>query len=610
MARSRGSIALLGLLAALLIVYVQTRSLSPGPISAVHAQDPELLGGAGCAVCHGDGQLGMTSSCLQCHEELDTQLAAGRGLHAQVPDVLLNECERCHTEHQGRDFRIVGRRSFMVAGYADREEYDHQGLDFSLEGAHLKLGCADCHELADVELLTAGSRRFMSLQQSCTECHEDPHAGEQPDCASCHGQEEKFQVVPLFEHDPKFALVGGHAGVGCVDCHERGTEHSVDEVLRDPPGREPRDCAECHDSPHAESFLAEVASSLGSTVQQSCARCHPVEKQAFRAPLAELDAELHAATGFSLSDPHRDLSCEQCHEGYGKRTYGPADWDTWAFERLYPGRHPDDCNVCHGDPHDGEFAAGPFKGGDCLACHERHGFQPPRFTIAQHAQTRFPLTGGHLAVGCNDCHKVVESVSGSSRRQFRSTPRACESCHDDVHEGTFDRPGLPVRLGGRIGCARCHVTTSFSTVDTESFDHNAFTEFPLRGNHAKAECTDCHTKGSAGRTFAKADRTCAQCHEDPHVGQFRSGARTDCAQCHRDDGTFQDLVFDHEQDSRFSLGESHVDLACSACHKSYALPDGGSVVRYKPLGILCTDCHGDMHGDAGGKRDSRGRRRR
>ena len=79
---------------------------------------------------------------------------------------------------------------------------------------------------------------------------------------------------------------------------------------------------------------------------------------------------------------------------------------------------------------------------------------------------------------------------------------------------------------------------------------------------------------------------------DPHGGQFHGAGTVDCARCHRTAATFGDLAFRHDLDSRFRLGEAHEDLACSACHKPERIGNV-KLVRYRPLGRQCADCHGE-----------------
>ena len=61
-----------------------------------------------------------------------------------------------------------------------------------------------------------------------------------------------------------------------------------------------------------------------------------------------------------------------------------------------------------------------------------------------HSKTKFPLTGRHTKVACEDCHK----------KSLENTPTACIACHkkDDVHRGR------------RPDCARCHTTNNWGQI--------------------------------------------------------------------------------------------------------------------------------------------------
>jgi hypothetical protein len=150
-------------------------------------------------------------------------------------------------------------------------------------------------------------------------------------------------------------------------------------------------------------------------------------------------------------------------------------------------------------------------------------------------------------------------------------------------------------VAGSVGCARCHVQTSFRAL-AAAFDHHLWTGWRLEGAHGAARCSACHAPLAdadvLGRTWARArGRRCADCHADPHAGQFATGGATDCAACHRSVAKFTDTVFRHDLHSRFRLGEAHAGLPCSACHKRERRGDV-EWVRYRPLGIECVDCHG------------------
>ncbi|MFQ5504413.1 MAG: cytochrome c3 family protein [Planctomycetota bacterium] len=675
-------VALVVLLSFGLLAYNKAAVPSPGPISAVHAGEEALASMLSCVHCHDTPTGNMSRACKVCHEEIGQQLDGKSGFHASIRTVSAAECSHCHHEHAGRDSRLVDEDSFRAAGFEKREDYKHDGLGFELMGRHLELDCDKCHERALVRQLKKNEQRFLGQTQKCWTCHKDPHEGKLDECASCHGQEKAFEFVAEFEHDERFPLVGGHEEVACTSCHQKGTVDSVEDIVESakagkPGTREIRECVICHEIPHSERFISGVARELAMSQAKTCSECHDYRRGGFLGNDVEMARELHASTGFLLEAGHEDVACEKCHQDYGRRI--PAPWlveRRAAFALVYPGRQPDECKVCHGDPHEGQFQQGEFRDAHCLDCHERHKFKPslfkledhektsfpllgkhretdcekcherPKgadetvsriftgtthdcedchehphegqfeegpfagrdcktchgndafkpsiFTLALHDRSRFPLTGAHQAVACYECHKLVEG--SKDRRIFSRTSNICGECHEDVHEGAFDRPDLPQEIDGRTSCARCHKGgDSFALLYSDDFDHSRWTEFELRGQHAKLECVKCHEReqdGSRVKLAMKPGESCANCHEDPHAGQFRVENKVDCSRCHVDTRAFTEPDFDHEKDSRFKIDEDHKALACSECHKTYKLEGGQKVVRFRPLGIECADCHG------------------
>ncbi|MBX3465216.1 MAG: cytochrome c3 family protein, partial [Planctomycetes bacterium] len=332
-------------------------------------------------------------------------------------------------------------------------------------------------------------------------------------------------------------------------------------------------CGACHTRhPHAPAVVLAATAAVGPA--DGCAGCHRDDDASFRD--GTMDAAQHAATGFALVTPHADVACAACHRG--------ADWPA-----RYPGRRGDDCRSCHQDVHRGQFDHEP-RHAQCSACHApaRAHFLPHTFGIAAHAASAFPLTGAHEAVACVRCHaEVHEGV-----RTFHGTPRECSACHADVHAGRFDAGARPSTVDGRRGCARCHDTRAFAPVVAD-FDHGRWTGHALAGAHAQVACTGCHPAGAGGASAPRlgkaAGTTCAACHTDPHAGQFAIGGVTDCSRCHGD-RAWSELRFDHQRDSRFPLDGLHARVACNRCHVGYAA-GGVLVVRYKPLGVACGDCH-------------------
>ncbi|MBI5364774.1 MAG: hypothetical protein HZA53_16480 [Planctomycetes bacterium] len=627
-------VAIASALLVIWLVWLDSGRTSPGPISGVHAQHPDLAGDD-CEQCHaGANDSGMSGACNVCHAEIARQIEKKTGFHGTLA-VDATRCATCHSEHHGEAFQLVTPQVFALAGVSDPTKYDHAHLAYALEGRHAALACKDCHKQADVELLKRGDKRFLGLAQRCESCHEDVHQGKLPDCAACHGQEHPFKEVAKFVHVASFPLVGAHLGPKCTDCHPKNTQHAIeDERVRASiaaaPSAEPalleRACQECHASPHTERFLAEMARQRRVQPGAACAACHPTAHASFADARATVTQAEHAAAGFALDGPHAKLACKDCHAPV-ERVDEAVERATFAsFKRLYPGRAEDDCAACHGDPHFGQFASGAFAGARCTACHAQAHFTPAAFDVALHDKAAFKLTGAHQAVACGDCHAETRSVALKDKpkleRVFHGTKATCRACHADVHDAQFDRATLPALVEGKQDCERCHDTQSF-TKPSSKFDHTRWTEFPLEGAHARAECATCHVPRAkpdvAGRTFGRASERfpgdaarCSTCHADVHAGAFDTAAfpkavdgREGCARCHSTE-TFRVAAkeFDHGRWTKYPLEGAHARAACETCHPRAARPDalgrtlGRCAVKAGDAAARCTSCHVDVHAGA------------
>ena len=643
--------------------------ISPGPLHASHAKLPELQRARGCDECHGNFLTTMAEACLDCHDPIGDQLAAGEGLHGMLDNATAESCEECHTEHTDGAIPLVRPASFEVAGIVDVSEYDHKHIPaFALIDRHNGLDCRLCHPLVHATALEPGERRYLGLSQDCAACHDDVHDGSfGQDCASCHGQAHSFPDAPLFAHDASFALADNHAGLECATCHEPQSPYAVARLLDAPV--EPRDCADCHDdvhqgsfgldctschdaahsfqeapgfthdplitltgghadascldchdptsdhsvtslrdaradlrqcsdcheSPHHGAFIAEVARLSSITDSESCEVCHSAAHTSFHGHQPTMTNALHAATGFALDLPHDSQDCAECHQDFGKSHV--ASSTQIAFASAYPGRNANDCRACHDDPHLGQFDLG-FSKGRCLDCHVSTHFKPSAFDLHQHAQSQFPLTGAHQAIACASCHE-----HDTKPVQFVPTATNCSSCHDDVHDGFFDGPGKPAIVAKQSDCARCHETSSFSEVEWTPPDHATWTDYALEGAHATASCTDCHTpapRDAEGlRRFGIAEQDCNACHSDPHGRQFAVAGTIDCARCHDNATSFAIVNFEHDRLTRHPLDEQHATLDCATCHRPVDVGGGNTIVRYRPLGTSCSDCHGFRYTEKG-----------
>jgi hypothetical protein len=211
-------------------------------------------------------------------------------------------------------------------------------------------------------------------------------------------------------------------------------------------------------------------------------------------------------------------------------------------------------------------------------------------TKAQHAATGFHLSIPHNKTRCAGCHDPALAFNAKypdpHKPGYNRFEKNCESCHQDTHNGQF------VKTHPR--CVECHTLTAFLPPAFGAKEHKTY---PLIGGHLKAACNDCHRKDSPSgvRLFVPMVKTCSACHKDIHYGQFRKpNGKTNCEECHRTAEAWEKIVFDHETQSRFKLGEAHAKVACKECHPRVTVR-GVTLVQYKPIRFLCSDCHQFEH---------------
>ena len=648
---SRGRIGI-AILSATVVVYIAVAGMggnSPGPLAEVHAREAGLSGSDSCSRCHGGWFREMTEACLSCHQPIGVRIDKGSGLHGSLEGARARRCALCHSDHHGGDFALVNKASFAQAGVAERSKFDHRRIGFEMEGQHLELDCSKCHRQADATPLPKGEWRFGGLEQDCAGCHEDPHKGSMAKaCADCHNQ-VKFDQPRARGHEEFLPLTGGHAAVSCRRCHQKEAPHALET-----PGAPARRCIDCHTSPHRTSFVGEQDcktchladhtgfradtltvtapqhASSGFTLREphrevACESCHPPAETDFvarypgrgpndcrqchldphggqfdrdapaqrgcvacHAPTRfkphEFTLKKHSLTDLPLTGRHAEADCSACHPDPPKAT-----------PRLFANT-PSNCAACHADAHRGRF-----KQQGCNTCHAAtDAFSESAGEGFDHAKwTGFAVRGAHAQEDCDACHRPQPKADRAGRT-FGWAPKpknGCASCHSDPHRGSFDTAGAPAEVGGRTGCARCHIESSFRALDR--FDHGRWTGFVLDGAHAKADCSSCHKPlrkaDSNGRSWGRArGRRCESCHLDPHAGQFRDSGATSCDRCHKSAAGFRRLAFNHDMHSRFPLDKAHRQVACAACHKPLLWNGTRKVVRYRPLNTRCAACHGDQ----------------
>jgi predicted CXXCH cytochrome family protein len=537
-------------------------AIMPGRVSRGHAGLE-----ADCGNCHVRfNRAAQPRLCLGCHDHRDiaADVRAKAGYHGRIAE---RECRSCHTEHKGREARIVA---------LDEKKFDHDLSDFGLRGRHADLACARCHR--------AGTRH-REAPGACVGCHrnDDRHKGALgAKCESCH--DASGWKNPQFDHArTRFPLRLRHAKAGCADCHA-GERYAGTA----------RECVSCHrrDDAHKGHFGTR------------CESCH--DEASWKTPLFAHDRD----TRFALRGRHRIVKCESCHRAplYRERTpsachachrdddvhkgtlgakcescHVETGWKGSRFNHDRDTRFPlrerhryAKCESCHRDAgfrekpsatcagcherddrergHEGRFGA------KCETCHSERAWKAVNFDHDR--DTPYRLRGGHRQAKCDACHR------GALYEQKPST--RCMGCHerDDRHKG---------QLGGE--CGRCHTERSWREAP---FDHDQ-SRFPLRGRHARIECRACHLSPA----FKDAPTACAGCHARDDAHRQRLGPR--CDDCHGVD-TWKKWNFDHDQRTRFPLTGVHAGTKCVACHSR---PVEGRLT----LATGCLSCHrkDDIH---------------
>ena len=384
--------------------------------------------------------------------------------------------------------------------------------------------CSACHVAFEKE----------GQNQKCTECHEevgrdvDQKVGfhgrfpelAESQCKSCHAEHKGRDAIVVLLDEESF----DHS---IADFQLLGKHQDVECGGCHDDGAKHRDapqqCNDCHkkDDVH-DGYLGQV-----------CGDCHT--------PVDWTDVEFdHDTTDYPLLGKHREVQCQDCHADKTFRTT------------------PATCFGCHekDDAHDGR------SGTNCESCHNPVNWQDTSFNHDR--DTDFPLDGGHVMLACDDCHS-----ENPFSDQLETT---CISCHldDDNHEQHFG-----------TACNTCHVTADWPTI---AFDHDADTDYPMRGAHASIACIDCHVEP----VFEVAlGMECYSCHQGDDVHKSEQGDQ--CQNCHNEAAWTDGVRFDHAF-TRFPLLGKHVEAACDACHETK---------EFRLAETECLACHAedDHHED-------------
>ena len=409
----------------------------------------------------------------------------------------------------------------------DTFQYNHDTMNFVLEGTHLVVDCKACHT----------TLVFNEAPMDCISCHEDIHnASFGNDCVRCHTTDNWLvDHIPELHEANGFALVGGHGNLSCVDCHASETNLRFDRIGND--------CFSCHQEDYMNT---QFPNHLEAGFHAVCSDCHN--------PIAnDWNTEFINHDFFPLTLGHDIADCTQCHL-------------TTNYADISP-----ECVSCHQEDYTNTTTPNHMEAGfstNCAACHTIDpGWTPARF--ADHDEF-YPLVGEHAAIAneCAMCHDI---------NNYSDVPNTCVGCHLT----DYNNAQVPnhIELNLSHDCASCHTPSPEWTPAT--FDiHDDF--YPLVGAHAEiaTDCAACHNLND----YSDVPNTCIGCHQSDYnnAEPNHAGFPTDCLECHNQND-WEDANFDH--DGIFPIysgthqGEWNND--CTSCHFN---PNDYNL-------FSCIDCH-------------------
>ena len=234
-------------------------------------------------------------------------------------------CEACHT----------------TAGWQN-VSFPHERTGFPLKGAHEQASCRQCHP----------GGYATPVSSSCSACHRDVHQGAFGAlCTSCHDESGWTARFSADAHRrTNFPLVGGHATVPCLECHQDLRDRSFSPGVVD--------CVRCHQPDYQRTAMGGVNhTALGFSTD--CATCHDGFSFS-RAGFPDHDR------CFTLGGPHAGIGCLECHTGLTSATPGSSATGS------------DSCTRCHA--HACERSDARHRNVPGYQCKDRKCYECHRFT--------------------------------------------------------------------------------------------------------------------------------------------------------------------------------------------------------------------------------------
>lgn len=431
----------------------------------------------------------------------------------------------------GSGFKISCKTCHSPKGWQlDKEIYsfNHNKTRLPLTGQHTETDCKQCHP----------TLVFSEAKTRCNDCHTDIHqATVGLDCERCHTP-VSWLVNNLTEMHirSRFPLLGPHRSADCSQCHLSDNLTRFDVIGIN--------CVDCH---RKEYMATANPNHIQTGLSEDCQLCH--KATSFQWTGAGFDHQV-----FPLVQGHSSLKCSDCHEAANHTNTNP------------------DCYSCHQQDYLTTNNPDHSVSKISTACQECHtlapGWKPSKFN-----HTSFPLTQGHSAAACIDCH------TGGN---YTSTPKDCNSCHHQDFIATTN-PNHTAS-GFSTECQFCHTTNVGWTPTT--VNHSSF---PLTLGHSSVACNDCHTGGN----YTALPKDCYSCHKTNYNNTTNPNHAslsfsTSCITCHTTVPGWKPASYT-QHDSQFfpiySGRHSGRWISCTDCHlnpANYAL-------------FNCKSCHSNVH---------------
>src|SRR5260370_8538575 len=165
---------------------------------------------------------------------------------------------------------------------------------------------------------------------------------------------------------------------------------------------------------------------------KDCVRCH-LEHNGLDFSLIHWEPSQkqfdHKLTGYALEGKHANVACTQCHTPKNIQGDDRGLIKYKDLSKSFVGLSQE-CLSCHTDPHKGQL------GNDCQRCHNVSDWKAAK--EFDHSKTRYSLTGLHVHVACEKCHKP--DVPGGPARFKGMRFGACIYCPFDPHQDASHHP--------------------------------------------------------------------------------------------------------------------------------------------------------------------------